>query len=147
MTSTHNSPDGLCEHCGRPQHCANTLSASVDRAEAERVARELVQLMGDMWQVDVIAMDLEPDSPEMTAVSAALTAQRQAGRNGERETDSYGRCVPSCGCRDCGRPRMLAQRLIAVIGATGPESAEETVDRANLALLTTKQSESEDEHE
>lgn len=48
----------------------------------------------------------------------------------QRPSDSYGRCLPPCGCPNCGRPRLLAQKLIEAIGSVGPESAEDAVARA-----------------
>ncbi|MCZ6868048.1 MAG: hypothetical protein O7G84_00930 [Gammaproteobacteria bacterium] len=57
---------------------------------------------------------------------------------GGRTTDGYGRCVPRCQCADCGRPRLLAQMLVEVIGSVGPESAEDTVARAVVALAEFK---------
>ncbi len=53
---------------------------------------------------------------------------------GLRQTDGYGRCLPPCGCPNCGRPRLLAQKLVEAIGSVGPESAEATVERACAAL-------------
>ena len=38
--------------------------------------------------------------------------------------------------RDASRPRLIAQMLIECIGASGPESAEETVMRACAELAT-----------
>ncbi len=52
----------------------------------------------------------------------------------EDTKDGYGRCVPPCKCSDCGRPRSLAQTLVAEIGSVGPENAEDIVARVVAAL-------------
>ncbi len=102
-----------------------------DRAEADRQYHAIA-----VWQaVTGKALPVTPEDAAAIvrvafAMLPAIEEGEQRGRDEERETDAYGRCVPPCGCRDCGRPRRLAQALIHVIGASGPETAEETVDRA-----------------
>ena len=100
-----------------------------DREKLEAKSYEVCGTCGCGYCSRHDAMEVKHSCEDRETILSALQAAMELGRDGKRERDAYGRCVPPCGCRDCGRPRELGQALIAEIGAPGPESTEDTVGR------------------